>query len=406
MAVIFTDNAIRAIRGAAAGAPEWSPPAHEALWLRGGQSLSYRATPSLRTVVDLLARNTAQLGLHLYDRLDDDSRTRDRTSPLARLIEKPNPAYSRFDLVLRTVLALGIYGETFWWKEGPVGARTALWYVSPAKLQALLHGGLDPIGRPMVAANFVRIWWPDPDDDFQACPLLETLRALLQEDREAARHRISLLRSGARWQGVVERPAGAPRWEDPQRDRFRDQLEQRFGGPAGSGKVVVFEDGMTYKPVSWSPVETESSVMRKANAEDITRSYQVPLPMAGILDHATFSNVREQHKHLYQDTLGPLNAQIEAALNLQLLDEYERFDRSYFEFNVNDKLQGSFEEQSASLGRATGRPWMTVNEARARMNMPGIAGGDALAPQPGSGTPSPPHAPSDEPIEEPAGAVH
>lgn len=413
VAVIFTDNAIRSIRGAASGAPEWSPPAHEALWLRGGQSLSYRATPSLRTVVDLLARNTAQLGLHLFDRRADDSRERDRTSALSRLINKPNPAYSRFDLVLRTVMALGIYGEAFWWKEGPTGARTALWYVSPRELTPVASGWTpgayrwtaDPYRRPIGAENFVRIWWPDPDDDWRACPLLETLRGLLAEDREATRHRTNLWRNGARWQGVIERPKDAPRWEDPQRDRFRSQLQDRFGGAAGSGQVVVLEDGMTYKECSWSPEQTQSFEMRKANAEDITRTYQVPLPMAGILDHATFSNVREQHKHLYQDTLGPLNAQIEAALDLQLLEEYGRFESSYFEFNVNDKLQGSFEEQSAALNTATGRPWMTVNEARARLNMPKLPDGDALAPQPGSGSPSPPPAPGDEPLEQAQG-VH
>lgn len=414
MAVVFTDNAVRAIRGAASGAPEWTPPTHDALWQRGGQSLSYRGTPSLRTVVDLLARNTAQLGLHLFDRLPDDSRTRDRTSPLARLIDRPNPAYSRFDLVLRTVMALGIYGECFWYKEGPTGARTALWYVSPRQLQPVAGGSwapsayrwmLDPQARAIGAENFVRIWWPDPDDDWRACPLLDTLRALLQEDREATRHRMNLWRTGARWQGVIERPKDAPRWEDSHRQNFRSQLETNFGGSVGAGRVVVLEDGMTYKECSWSPEQTQSFEMRKANAEDITRTYQVPLPMAGILDHATFSNVREQHKHLYQDTLGPLNAQIEAALALQLLDEYGRFESSYFEFNVADKLQGSFEEQSTSLNLAVGGPYMTVNEARKRMNQPPIAGGDVLRPQPGSGTPTP-MATNDDPEAAAAAGVH
>jgi len=413
VAVVFTNNAIQAIRGAAVGAPEYSPPATDALWQRGGQSLSYRATPSLRTVVDLLCRNTAQLGLHLYDRRDADSRHRDRESDLARLIEKPNAIYSRFDLVLRLVQHYGIFGEAFWLKVGPHGARTELRAISPRRLHPVMGAwgpvayvwDADPYRRAIPLTEFVRVWWPDPDDDAQACPQLETLRGLLTEDREAARHRTNLWRTGARWQGVIERPKDAPRWDDGKRDSFRDQLESRFSGSAGAGKVVVLEDGMTYKECSWSPEQAQAFEMRKANAEDITRTYQVPLPMAGILDHATFSNVKEQHKHLYQDTLGPLLAQIEGALNLQLLVEYERFDSSYFEINVQDKLQGSFEEQSSSLNAACGRPWMTVNEARSRMNMPALPDGVALAPQPGSGSPSPPP-PLADPLNDPAQGVH
>jgi HK97 family phage portal protein len=399
MAVVFSDNAIRAIRGTAAGAPEWTPPASESLWMRGGQAQQYRATPALRTVVDLLARNTAQLGLHLYRRADDDSRTRDRTSNVARLLKRPNSLYSPFDLILRTVMALGIYGEAYWWKEGPHGARSAYWYVSPRELTPIRRGwsagmyrwNLDPQSRPLDAENFARIWWPDPEDDWLACPLLETLRSLLAEDAIASRHRMNLWRTGARWQGVIERPKDAGRWDDQARARFREQLSTRFGGPAGAGGIPVLEDGMTFKETSWSPVETESNAVRQTNTEEITRSYQVPLPMAGILEHGTsYASVREMHKQLYQDTLGPLNAQIEGALNLQLLPEEDLFETHYLEFNVNDKMQGSFEEQSAAMSRAVGRPWLTVNEVRAMQNRPGIPGGDELAPQPGSGTPSPP----------------
>ena len=102
----------------------------------------------------------------------------------------------------------------------------------------------------------------------------------------------------------------------------------------------------------------------------------VPHPASdvGILDHATFSNIKEQHKNLYQDSLGPWLKMIEEDIELQLLPDFDDSDGVYVEFNIAEKLAGSFEEQTQALQSAVGRPWMTANEARARMNLPSING--------------------------------
>jgi len=98
---------------------------------------------------------------------------------------------------------------------------------------------------------------------------------------------------------------------------------------------------------------------------------------AGLVVHN--SNIREQHKNLYQDALGPWLKMIEEEIELQLLAGMADSDGVYCEFNIAEKLAGSFEEQVASLQSAVGVPWMTVNEARARMNLPSQKDGDGLA---------------------------
>ena len=50
----------------------------------------------------------------------------------------------------------------------------------------------------------------------------------------------------------------------------------------------------------------------------------------------------------------------------------------YVEFNIQAKLNGSFEEQGAILQQSVGGPYLTRNEARARLNMPSVDGGDDL----------------------------
>src|SRR5699024_2688674 len=72
---------------------------------------------------------------------------------------------------------------------------------------------------------------------------------------------------------------------------------------------------------------------------------------------------------------------IEARLNRFLVPRLmgaEARRRFYVEFNIEEKLQGNFEEQSQALQVSTGAPWMTRNEARAIRNLPALPGGDAL----------------------------
>jgi hypothetical protein len=119
--------------------------------------------------------------------------------------------------------------------------------------------------------------------------------------------------------------------------------------------------------------------------------------MVGDLEHATFSNITEQHKMLYQDTLGPWLKFIKLEIERQLLPEFEDRTDVYVEFNINEKLRGSFEQQAASLGVLVGRPIMTANEGRARLNLPQLDDESAneLAPQQGGPAAVPP-AESDE----------
>jgi hypothetical protein len=63
---------------------------------------------------------------------------------------------------------------------------------------------------------------------------------------------------------------------------------------------------------------------------------------------------------------------IQSELERQLLPDLPDTDRVYVEFNLAEKLKGSFEEQAASLQSLVGRPVMTANEGRARLNLPRI----------------------------------
>ena len=50
----------------------------------------------------------------------------------------------------------------------------------------------------------------------------------------------------------------------------------------------------------------------------------------------------------------------------------------YIKANIDAKLRGTMSEQYQALSTATGRPFMTTNQARRILDMPAIDGGDEL----------------------------
>jgi phage portal protein BeeE len=135
---------------------------------------------------------------------------------------------------------------------------------------------------------------------------------------------------------------------------------------------------MKYVPASTNPKDAQWIEGRKLTREEVTSAYHIPLTLVGILDHATYSNISEQHKMLYQDTLGPTLQMIQQELALQLFPDFAGVEDMYLEFNIAEKLRGNFEEQAQQMQTSVGGPWMTRNEARARVNLPQIPDGDQL----------------------------
>ena len=351
----------------------------------------FRRQPQVRTVVGFLARNVAQLGLHAFKRVDDTDRERITDHPLADLLKRPLPGkrLTPYQLKYRIVADLAIYDTCFILKvrpdDGPMGLLPVpVPLVTPIEESWIEAPGykLSIGGREIRvdAGDMIHIHGYSPEDLTVGESPLMALRDVLLEEYEATKHRQGMWKNGARVSGVIERPQpkGSRDWSDEARTRFIREFRDLYSGSgAHAGGVPILEDGMTYKQAGLDPRAAQYIEARKLTREEVAAAYYIPPPLVGILDHATFSNIREQHKQLYQDTLGPWLTQIDEALENQLLPEFSE-DDLYLEFNLEAKMRGSFEEQAAAASTAAGAPWMTVNEIRGRNNLPSIEGGDEL----------------------------
>lgn len=349
----------------------------------------WKTQHQVRTVVSFIARNVAQLGLHHYRRVSDTDRQRVTDSPMARLLGRPNPFTTPYRLMDALVHDVGIYDTAYLAKvradDGYPGALVRLdpRQTTPVGENPFMPDGFELRGskgkRVIPADQVVYFRGYNPTNARGGCSPIEALRRTLLEEWNANTFREQLWRNGARMSGYISRPVEAPSWSKEARGRFkREWRDQYLDDGVDAGGTPILEDGMAFSAASVTPEQAQYLEARKLTREEVAAAYHVPLPMVGILDHATFSNIKEQHKQLYTDCLGPTLEMIVEELELQLLGEFPDTDSTYLEFNLAAKLQGSFEEEAAAFSTSVGAPWMTRNEARARKNLPEVDGGDEL----------------------------
>lgn len=347
--------------------------------------------PHLRTVVSFLARNIAQLGLHTFER-DGEDRKRDRTSPFASTMRRPNGDQTAFDLVYGLVGDLSLYDRAYWLtfpdSESPSGwtfRRLPPPWVTPVARDvfgAKSYLVLSPEGKSVEVPSdqILAFTGYHPSNPRYGSPTVEALKGTLQEQIEASKYRSQVWKRGGRVSAVLERPKDAPEWSDAARKRFQDDWYAKFtGNGPGSGGTPLLEDGMTLNRIDFNAQEQQFVEAAKLSFATVAAAFHVNPTMVGILDNANYSNVREFRRMLYGDTLGPLIAQIEDRINTFLLPRMDMDNAShYVEFNIAEKLQGSFEEQAAVMSTLVGRPIMTADEGRAKFNLTAL-GGDAAA---------------------------
>lgn len=347
----------------------------------------HRTQPNLRAVVDFRARNVAQLGLHVF-RPVKQGRERDRTSAAARVLANPNPAQTGYQLMYSLVADMDLYDEAFWVVLNAPGILS----IRPLPVADVVerHGSewngtlsvdvlLDGKTVRIPAENLIHFRGYSPAYGHKGSSPIEALRDTLTEQVAAQAYRLSVWRNGGLISSYISRPSGAPGWSKEALARFKQDMREFRSGGVQSGGMPLLEDGMKIEAGALNSKEQQYVEAAQLSLATVARTYHVNPAMLGETGGVTYANMREFRKSLYGETLGPLLRMVEDHLNTRLLPMLGVEDGSYFEFNVKEKLRGSFEEEADVLSTATGSgAWMTVNEARATQNLKPVPNGDQV----------------------------
>lgn len=351
----------------------------------------YKRQLWVNVLVKKRANAVARLPLKVYERTDD-GRQDARDHPYAVLLRRPNRRTSAKFLWLWIQSTFDVYGEVFLAKHRDAGGRPdALWPLHPTAMhpEDERDGEILWTWRTSKAevkgirsSDLVHIRTYNPDNVARGLSPLEPLRRTLEFEDAAQRSQSSFWQKGARPGVALTHPNNLSK---DAADRLKLQWDQIAAGADNTGSTVVLEEGMKPELLTISNEDAQYIESRKLNREEVCAEYDVPPPVVHILDRATFSNITEQMRSMYRDTMAPVLTGIEAELEFQLRgsmqpgrSEPDFGDAIYAEFLLDQVLRGDFEQRAKAYQQAIHSGWLMPSEVREMENRPRIEGSDVL----------------------------
>jgi HK97 family phage portal protein len=159
----------------------------------------------------------------------------------------------------------------------------------------------------------------NPDSLMRGMSRLEPLRSTLLNEDAARRATASWWQRGARPSVALKHPGEL---SEGAQDRLRPT-----GSPARRrrqlmGGTAILEEGMEAQVIQLTADEMQYIESRKLNLQEACMVFDVPPPVVHILDHATFSNITEQMRSMYRDTMAPRLEDFESVIDFHLRPEF------------------------------------------------------------------------------------
>lgn len=343
----------------------------------------WRAQPAVRTVVDFIARAVATIPLHVYRRNRDGGRSRVRDGLVAAALACPSPHRGQdpYRFWYRVLVDLLIYDR---WAVAVLmdRDRPELVRIPPRRFR-LKTDALDRVtGVELLGGHRPREVDPSgylldvgySQESGAGTSPISALADILLEGQDAGEYRRRAFQRGAQHTGVVQRTEEWRSVDD--RNRFLESLREFEATASRAGATMLLDDGM-----EWRDRKLDLEVLSDASARQLTTievasAYHVPPELLGLRE-GNYSNIESLRQSLYRDNLAAEISAWEQAVGA-LVGMLQPDEDLYVEAHVDSKLRGAFEEQAKTLQTATGGPWLTRNEARARQNLPAVEGGDEL----------------------------
>lgn len=353
----------------------------------------YATQANLHAVVSYLADSVSQLPLKVYARSGENDRQRDRDSVAARLLYRPNADQTAYEFWNATVTELLLMGVSTIWllpdAESASGYQLRLipkeWIIdserktnyAPDTIRIMTASGGNAVDIPRTEFVQFRMYSPGNPGGYQSP--IAALRQTLNEQIQADKFRTEIWTSSGRFNSYLTRPANVQPWNDEQRQAFVTAFREGWGkGGSNAGKIPLLEDGMEIKPYQFNAQQAQYAETKQLSREDVAAAYHVNPSLIWHTTTQTYASAKDNARALYADCLGPTLQMLQQRVNAFLLPMVGADPSLYVEFDLTEKLKGSFEERASILQAAVGGPWMTRNEARADNNLPPVDGGDEL----------------------------
>ncbi len=200
-----------------------------------------------------------------------------------------------------------------------------------------------------------------------ACALAACQSLKMQNDSS------TFFENGARPGGILSAPGAI---SDETAARLKAHWDANYTGQ-NAGKVAVVGDDLKFQQMKMSATDSQLIEQFELTAEMICTAFHVPASKVGVTTAANGVTAAQENQKYYSDCLQILCEEYEACMDdgLSLPGNYG------VELDIDGLLRMDMGSLVETLKLAVGGTIMSPNEARLRMNLPPVTGGNSVLSQ-------------------------
>ena len=308
------------------------------------------------------------------------------------VLKKPNAYQNRIQFIESWITSKLLRGNAYILKERDArGVVTRLYVLDPSRVTVLVTEAGDVFYR-LQADNLAGI---DPEDGGVVVPAREIIHDRMNclfhplvgtspifacgmaanLGLHIEKNSASFFGSGSNPSGVLTSPESIP---PDKAAEMREQWKARYG-PGGPGGIAVLGFGMKFEPMRMTATDSQLIEQLRWSAETVASAFHVPAFKIGVGQMPTYQNGELLDQRYYSDCLQSHIESLELCVDEGLgLDQAKGGKTMGVELDLDGLLRMDSKTQMEVLVAASGGPVLTPNDARNRVDLPPLEGGDTL----------------------------
>lgn len=280
--------------------------------------------------VHTIATTASRAPLAFYEGTDQTRSTK-ITDPQHPVIQVFNPPYppeilTLRDLLNRTFTHMGISGQAYWVFEKKKGKwanvmlKAALKPVQRDGNSGDLIGWVEQTQKGLVAYTVdqvLPILNYAPGSPYSGMPPLAAARLSIESEFNISGWNASYFKSGMKNPLLLKSKGSMT--EGQKRD-IKKEIINYYSGTEGGQSALLLQGNLDVEAMQVRPKDVDFIMGKKLNREEICAIYGVPPALVGIFEYANYSNVKEQRKIFWENTLLPIMDSILDVLQITILN--------------------------------------------------------------------------------------
>ena len=328
---------------------------------------------------NVLSETLAQLPMAIFQEMPDNSTRRAMEHPYYRLVaRRPNKRQSPFVHKENAMQHNMMCGNSYDYLDRREGEIRQIVPLDPDKVKPHVserYGVVYEVKgmkRNLTDYNVLHIRGPIGMDGITGMSPITQARRAISMAWQTESFGGRMFKNRAILGGVLQMPG---KLDDDRKQELGEKWDEQHSGE-NAYTTKVLEMGAKWTPMAMSAEDAQFISTRTFTVIDIARFFNLQPHKIQELTRSTFTNIEHQSTEFFRDTMMPWIKRFEEAYTHALLTEAEQDDGYYVGFIVDGLIKGDIETENSVLMQRVKNRVITRNEARSKIGMAPIEGGD------------------------------